>query len=128
MTKQDIDLQKIQVLESSYQGWFNFKASLIAGVIIGLLILLATTQLEKIFPPYAIVVGDFIVIIFGLISIRDMKQSQENHIDFISDLLQKIEKGEKLDSIEIIRKTHGNSPKNKDKKSKASEAKSLKST
>jgi hypothetical protein len=50
MTKQDIDLQKIQVLESSYQGWFNFKASLIAGTIIGTLVLVATMTFENILP------------------------------------------------------------------------------
>jgi hypothetical protein len=48
MTKQDIDLQKIQILESYYQGWFNFKASIVAGFIIGATILIATIEYEKI--------------------------------------------------------------------------------
>lgn len=106
MTRQAIDLQKIQSLESWYQGWFNFKASLIAGVIIGTLIFLATMQYEKILPSYAIGVGDLVVMVFGLIAIRDMKQNHERHISFINDLIQKLEQGEKLGSIDELRHQH----------------------
>jgi hypothetical protein len=113
MTKQDIDIQKIQVLESSYQGWFNFKASLIAGVVIGTLILLATMQYEKIFPTYAIGIGNFIVLAFALYSINDMKKDHERHLSWINVLIQKIDMGERLDSIEELRQTHKDSTEKK---------------
>jgi hypothetical protein len=121
MTKQDIDLQKIDVLESSYQGWFNFKASLVAGVVIGTLILLATAQYEQIFPTYATGIGNFIVLAFALYSINGMKKDHERHLSFISGLIQQIEKGERLDSIEGLKEKH--KEENKKPKSKASDAK-----
>jgi hypothetical protein len=102
MTQQDIDLQKIQVLENSYQGWFNFRSSIIAGGIIGTLILVATMQYEKILNIYAFAVGYLIIVFSSLIFIRDMKQSHNKHIGFINDLIQKIEKGEKFESIEEL--------------------------
>ena len=48
-------------------------------------------------------IGDLIIVFSGLFLIRDMKQSHEQHVSFISDLIEKVEKGERLDSIEKLR-------------------------
>lgn len=106
MTRQDIDLQKVQILESSYQGWFNFRASLVAGAIVGTLILIATIQFQNIIPSYGAYIGVLIVIIAGAIFISDMKNEHEKHISFMNGLMLRIEKGEKLESIEELRKMH----------------------
>lgn len=111
MTRQDIDLQKIQVLESSYQGWFNFKASLIAGTIVGTLILIATMQYQNVVNLYGVIIGDSFLAVAGFYFIVTLRQGHDEHINFINGLVVQIEKGEKLDSIEELRKTHKKSVK-----------------
>jgi hypothetical protein len=78
MTKQDIDLQKIQVLESSYQGWFNFKASLVAGTIVGTIILIATMQYQQIVNGYGVGVGYAVLTLAGFYFISGMKKHMKN--------------------------------------------------
>jgi hypothetical protein len=111
MTKQDIDLQKIQVLESSYQGWFNFKTSIVAGGIVGTLILIASMQFQNVINLYGLIIGDSILAIAGFYFITTLREAHDEHIDFINSLMLKIEKGEKLDSIEELRQKHKDSPK-----------------
>ena len=111
MTNQEIDLQKIQVLQSSYERWFNFKVSIIAGVLIGILILVATMQYEKIINIYGLVISELFVLAFAFYFIWDLKQNHEKHNGFINDLIQKIENGEKLDPIEELRQKHKDSTK-----------------
>lgn len=123
MTKQDIDLQKIQVLESSYQGWFNFKASLIAGSIVGTLILIATMQYQNVVNLYGVIIGDSFLASAGIYFIATLRQSHDEHINFINGLIVQIEKGEKLDSIEELRKTHNKDDKSKNIKPKAADEK-----
>ena len=106
MTRQDIDLQKIQVLESSYQGWFNFKASIIAGTIVGTVILIATIQYEKLLPLYAVPIAYLVLFVGGYYMIQDMKKTHEEHISFINGLMLRIENKEELESIEELRKMH----------------------
>jgi hypothetical protein len=113
MTKQDIDLQKIQILESYYQGWFNFKASLIAGAVVGTLILIATIEYEKIIPLLGFFISWLIIMVLSIYVLNDMKKDHEKHVSFINELIEKIEKGERLDSIEKLRKSHKDNYKTK---------------
>ena len=111
MSNQEIDLQKIQVLESSYERWFNFKVSIIAGGLIGILILVATLQIEKIINIYGLVISELLILAFAFYFIWDLKQNHEQHNSFINDLIQKIENGEKLNPIEELRQKHKGSTK-----------------
>jgi hypothetical protein len=104
MTQQDIDLQKIQVLESSFQGWFNFKTSLVAGSVVGILILIATLQYENIFPLYSIPIFYLIVLLAGFYMVSDLRKTHEDHISFVNSLMLRVERREKLESIEELRK------------------------
>jgi hypothetical protein len=112
MTNQDIDLQKIQILESSYQGWFNFRVSIIAGGFIGILILVATISYENIIPAYGAIIGYVIVFIAAFFMMIEMSKMHNNHIIFISNLITKVENGEKLDSIEKLREENKKKVKN----------------
>jgi hypothetical protein len=103
MTQQDIDLQKIQFLESSFQGWFNFKTSLVAGSIIGILILVATLQIENIIPLYSVPISYLVVVGAGYYMLSDMKKTHEVHISFMNNLMLRVERKEKLESIEELR-------------------------
>jgi hypothetical protein len=123
MTRQDIDLQKIQVLESSYQGWFNFKASIVAGGIVGTLILIASMQFQNIINLNGLIIGDSILTVAGVYLILTLREAHDEHINFINSLILKIEKGEKLDSIEELRQKHKDSTKKQ--KLKTSDAKVL---
>jgi len=123
MTRQDIDLQKIQVLESSYQGWFNFKASIVAGTIVGTVILIVNMQYQNIINLYGVFVGYLFLVIGAFYFISDMKESHDEHISFMNGLILRIEEGEKLESIEELRKMHKKSAKTKNIKPKSSNAK-----
>jgi len=45
-SNRDLDLQKIQILESTYQAWFNLVASIFASGFVGMLILIVTLYYE----------------------------------------------------------------------------------
>ncbi len=112
MTNQDIDLQKIQILESSYQGWFNFRVSIIGGGFIGVLVLVATVSYENIIPAYGAVIGYVIVLVAGFYMMWEMSKMHNDHITFISSLVTRVEKGEKLESIEKLREENRERVKN----------------
>jgi len=111
MTQQAIDLQKIQVLSSSYQGWFNFKASIVAGNIVGALILIATMFYQNVLDMYGAYLGYAIATGAALYFIWEMRKAHDEHISFVNGLMLRIEKGEKLESIEELRKMQGKSAK-----------------
>ena len=123
MTQQDVDFQKIQVLSSSYQGWFSFKVSLIAGGIVGALILTATMYYQNIVNLYGAYLGYAIVTVGALCFIWDIRKAHDEHISFINGLMLRIEKGEKLESIEELRKLHGKSAKTEKMKPKSNSEK-----
>ncbi len=112
MTTQDIDLQKIQILESSYQGWFNFRVSYIAGGFIGVLILLATLWIENIVPAYVGIISYVVVFVGAFYMIGEMSKMHNDHIAFVSGLMARMEKGEKLESIQELREANKKRVKN----------------
>ncbi len=112
MTNQDIDLQKIQIIESSYQGWFNFRVSIIAGGFIGILVLIATISIENIIPAYGAIIGYIIVFMGAFFMMREMSKMHNDHITFMSSLITKVEMGEQLESIEQLREDNKKKVKN----------------
>lgn len=104
LTAQDIDLQKIQVLESSYSDWFSFKASLTAGIAVGVSILIATMQYQHILDIFAVAFSYVILYLAFAYLLYDMKRDRTRHLRFVNSLFIKIEKGDKLPSIKELRK------------------------
>jgi hypothetical protein len=96
LKNKDIDLMKIQVLDSSFHSWFTFRASILASGIIGLLILVTTLYYEKIFDALAFYVSLVIIAISMSGVIYFLWKNLGEHLDFMNDLLMKVEKGEQL--------------------------------
>jgi uncharacterized membrane protein len=67
---------------------------------------MVTIQYENLIPLYGVAGGLLIISVFGGYVIRDMAKSHEQHVSFISDLMQEVEKGERLGSIEALRQRH----------------------
>ena len=100
----DIELQKIQVIESNNQGSFNFRSSIIAGGLVGALILIATMQFQNLIPLVVGFIGDIIAILAMPYLIRDLKKTRDEQNTFIDGLLLRVGKGDKLESIEELLK------------------------
>ena len=120
MTKQDIDLQKIQVLESSYQAWFNFRASILTTFMISLLILVLTFLVENVITLSGFFFAYGIVAIFMFICLMYLRRQHEAHTQFMNEAIARIENGKKLESVTDLEIIHDNWTK---KKAKASDAK-----
>lgn len=106
MTKQDIDIQKIQILESSYHGWFNFKASIIAGSFVGFTVLAATIKFQNLVDFNSFLILNLAIWLFVFYTVIDMQRKHNQHISFINTQVTRIENGEKLESIEELRDKH----------------------
>ena len=105
MTQQEIDLQKIQTLESSYQGWFNFKASIATGGVVGFVILFATVYFEGTIDLTVLIVANALIYGLAFYMAYDMSKTHDKHIKFIDDLVKRVELGEKkLESIMELKK------------------------
>jgi len=115
MSQQNIELQKIAILDSSYQGWFNFKVSLVAGLIVSSLILIATVRYENIINVDAMLLAYLIVGIVSFFLVRGMINDHNDHIDFMNDLLIKVENGDKLESLKELRRMKIDKARNKPK-------------
>jgi hypothetical protein len=103
MTKQDIDLQKIHVLESSYQAWFNLKSTVIITLIIGFLILISTVTYEKLINLQTMAFADFLIMAIFAFLIYNTRKSHDAHMFYVSELILRVEKGERLCSLEELR-------------------------
>jgi hypothetical protein len=95
----DIELQKIQIIESNNQGSYNFRASIIAGGLVGAFILIATMQFENVIPLMVGFILDLIVILAMPFIIRSLKKTRDAQNTFIDGLLLRVENGEELESI-----------------------------
>lgn len=123
MPQQNVDLQKIHILESSYQGWFHFRASIVAGAFVGTLVLVATMFYQNVINLIVAWIGYAIVMVATFGFIWDIRNAHNKHISFINGLMLRIEKGEKLESIEELRKMHGKSSKTEETKPKSNSEK-----
>lgn len=105
----DIELQKIQIIESNNQGSYNFRSSIIAGGLTGAFILIATIQVTALQFQNVILVMmgfflDLIVILAMPYFIRDLKKNRAKQITFIDNLLLRVGNGDKLESIDELLK------------------------
>lgn len=105
MTKQDMGLQKIQVLENSYQRWFNLKATLFITLIIGFVILISTVTYQNLINLQIMVFADLLIVVIFVFALYHLYKSHKSHIQYIDGLIMKVEKGERLGSIEELRKS-----------------------
>ena len=108
----DCELQKISVFRSYLETNINAQYSFLAGGLIGILILVITLFYEGVFDvfggrflgviPFAIVlVGVFYAFSRILQSIKDQ---QSRHLSLIFELINNIERGEPLPSLQELKK------------------------
>lgn len=96
----DVDLQKIQVLDSNYQTWFNLIGSVYAGGFVGLLILATTLYYEGPLRNLILIGLAYLVVFVGIFyGLRYLKKEHDRHLKFISDKTERVQKGELLKSL-----------------------------
>jgi uncharacterized protein YacL len=102
----DIELKKIDILESEFQEWFNMRSSLWVGGIIGFLLLILTVYYNKQFSSdpaqnaiIALVLAVAVSLVLGYYGTRYMSRKSNEFSVYIDDLIGKIEKGESLGLI-----------------------------
>jgi hypothetical protein len=107
----DIDLQKIQSLDSYWQAWFNMGASIWVGSLIGFLILILTLYYNKQFSPDATVNLVFTIItagtayaVLGIYGSYFMNKRYNEYLAFVDKKLAQVEKGERLPSLTELKK------------------------
>jgi F0F1-type ATP synthase membrane subunit a len=106
----DIELLKIQALQSEFQTWFNAGVSLWVAGLVGLLIAALTFYYNKQFSANAnlnlflTLVGIAVVyIVFRYYGIRRMERVSNRFLTFVDKLIAEVEKGNSLGSIMELR-------------------------
>lgn len=107
----DIDLQKIQALDSYFQTWFNTGASIWVGGFIALLILILTVYYNKQFSSdvmvnlvLTIIAAVAVYAVLGLYGLHFMNKRSNEFLAFVDKLLAQVEKGERLPSLMELKK------------------------
>lgn len=102
----DIDLQKIQALDSHFQAWFNTGASIWVGGLIGFLILILTVYYNKQFSSdvmvnlvLTIITAVVAYAVLGIYGLHFMNKRSNEFLAFVDKLLAQVEKGERLPSL-----------------------------
>jgi amino acid permease len=109
ISNRDIDLQKIQVLDNNFQSLFNFMCSIASGGLIAVIVLIATIyyttpaiQNANNFTVY-IIINSTVFLIF-LFILKYLRNQRIKHLREISTLVDRIENGYTLPSINELRK------------------------
>jgi O-antigen/teichoic acid export membrane protein len=100
----EVELQKIQILESNFRGWHNFILSILSGTLIGFFVLLATMYYEGLINYYAFILGLVTVLVFIILWARNIQKTNSKHLRQLDDLIQKVENGEPLPSLNQLLK------------------------
>lgn len=101
----EVELQKIQILDSDFRGWFSFMASILSGAFIGLLILVATLFYQGTIDYLGFWIG--LIVVFAFVALFGgyfMRNMNNDHLSYINGLMQKIENCESLPSINQLAK------------------------
>jgi high-affinity Fe2+/Pb2+ permease len=99
-SNRDLDLQKIQILESTYQAWFNLVASIFAGGFVGMLILIVTLYYEGPLRNWCLFgLAYLIVIVVLIIGYWRFNEDQKRHLKFITTKMDIVQKGDPLKSL-----------------------------
>lgn len=100
----DIELQKIQTLDSNSQTWFNLVGSIVASAFIGLIITFITLYYEGLVNLVIYSIGFGAVYVAMYFSLKFMNKRSNEHLEYIDGLYAKIEKGEALPSLMELQK------------------------
>jgi hypothetical protein len=100
----EVELQKIQVLESGFQAWFGLVSQILAGGIIGMIILLATIYYQGILDLITLSLANSIVIAMVIVGLYYMNKMHRQHLAYMSSLIQKVENCEPLPSFSELAK------------------------
>lgn len=108
----EIELKKIDVLDSNYQTWFNVSSSILIGGVISFLILILTAFYGKQLHPnevlnnviaVVLIMAAYIALIVG---IRMLRKNRNEHLVNIDRLLDRVKNGETLPSIFELSKSY----------------------
>ncbi len=114
--KRDIELQKIQALDSYYQARFSTSGSILVGMFIGISVLVLTQYYTPNSPFYygslsgvifSMIALGIPCVMFGFFGMWKMKKSSDEFLAFIGKLLIQVEKGESLPSLMELQKQIG---------------------
>jgi hypothetical protein len=100
----EVELQKIQVLESGFQAWFGLISQILAGGIIGMIILLATIYYQGILNSITLTLSNFVVIGVVIIGLYYLNKMHRQHLAYMSNLIRKVENREPLPSFSELAK------------------------
>jgi hypothetical protein len=98
----DADLLKVQILADYYQAQFNYRASVVTGVVVGLFLIDIGFLLAKAYVAFVL----FLILVLGALFwyttiISDVYHSDLENID---QLFTRVQNGEPLNSVTELRK------------------------
>ena len=108
----DCELQKIAIFDSYLKTNVNAQFSFLAGGLIGILVLVLTLFYEGVFDvfcgrflgliPFAIVLVGVFYAFWRIL--QSIKNQQTRHLSLVFDLINKVEKGESIPSLNELKK------------------------
>ena len=105
MIQNDIELQKIQILDSDFHSFLNFLYTLIVGFFIGMNVLFLILRYHNVLS-YTYFVTSLLVLSFFMLSIIFyLENKRKKHLDLMNELIKKIENYESLPSLEFLKKS-----------------------
>ena len=102
LIQKEVELQKIQILDSNFQSKFNFETTIIGGMFVGLLVLYATLFYQKIIDYPTYIIGFFVTTGAVFVSIYYLKNQRQKHVKLMSELITKINNYDSLPSLETL--------------------------
>jgi hypothetical protein len=103
MIQKEIELQKIQILDSDFYSFLNFLYSILIGFFVGLSVLFLILRYQNMLIYVHFVLSLLFLTIFVLFSIIYLRNKRKKHLILINELLQKIENYESLPSLDVLK-------------------------
>jgi hypothetical protein len=122
MDKQDIEFQKVQILNDYFQTRVNALYSYVYGAIVGILVLMLTLYYNKVFDLLGNAMANlffFIVILIGIgfvfksYLLKPVGKTHDEYLAVIDNLFLKVENGETLNSLSELKNLVNSKKKNK---------------
>lgn len=103
MIQKDIELQKIQILDSDFYSFLNFLYSILIGFFVGMSVLFLILRYQNLLIYFHFVLSLLFLTIFVLSSVIYLRNKRKKHLILINELLQKIENYESLPSLAVLK-------------------------
>ena len=103
MIQKDIELQKIQILDSDFNSFLNFLNLILIGFFVALSVLFLILRYQNVIIYIHFVLSLLFLTIFMLASVIYLRNKNKKHLILINELLQKIENYESLPSLDVLK-------------------------